>query len=63
MKPMSKNSREAVSALIAAMYADWLNELPENEFRQECKRFDRETHLLSAANCLLAMKYELAAQR
>lgn len=63
MKPMLKNSRESVIALIVAMYSDWLNELPEDKFRQECKRFDRETHLLSAANCLLAIKHELAAQR
>jgi hypothetical protein len=63
MKPMSKNNREAVSALIAAMYSDWLNALPENEFRQECKRFDSATHLLSAANCLLVAQHELAAQR
>lgn len=63
MKPMTKNSREAVSALMAAMYSDWLNELPEDEFRKECKRFDSATHLLSAANCLLAIKHELAAQR
>lgn len=63
MKPMTKNKRESVVALIVAMYADFLNELPENEFMQECRRLDASTHLLSAANCLIVAKHKLMAQR
>jgi hypothetical protein len=64
VKPMPKTQRETVTGLIAALYADWLNELPEGEFRQACKNFDAQTGgLLSAANCLLVAKHELAAQR